>query len=154
MGARASRGEEREKEAIAEAFLRAAEGEPDGPDLSPIMREVGERWPGDALAAELFGVEERADLLHNLCCLPSVEGMQRYHFTSDGFFLGERVGDIGANAFLGQPPAYVVARNRGHYLALSEAGRRAVRLRLGLQGIPLWAVVGRGALTEGEEAEA
>ena len=109
-------------------------------DAETIMEEIRGRYPGDTLAEELFGLCPRADLLHRVCCLPSLEGMEEYTVTSDGFFLGRPVGHIGFNAFLGSPPTQVRERTAVLYGQLSAAAQLAVHLRLAAQRIPAAAV--------------
>jgi hypothetical protein len=109
-----------------------------------VRADVEQRWPGDALALALFEASDgRADLLHNLCCLPSVEGMIEYTVTSDHHFLGRPIGDIGFNAFLGQPPAYVQERNLGWFLTLSTEQQVEVIRRLRRQSVKLPDVFGQ-----------
>jgi len=85
----------------------------------------------DILRKELFGLEPKIDLLHDLL------GFGRFAettMTSDGFFLGRRPGDIGFNEFLGWPSEAAIERTRNLFQRLSpESQDRVVSVFLGKQ---------------------
>ncbi|OVE80499.1 hypothetical protein BVY01_00170 [bacterium I07] len=78
-----------------------------------------------ALREELFGLEPKIDLLHDLL------GLGRFAeivITSDGFFLGRRPGDVGLNDFLGWPSEEAIQRTRILFKRLSPDSQDKVVL--------------------------
>jgi hypothetical protein len=77
------------------------------------------------LREEIFGMEPKIDLLHDLL------GFGRFAeitMTSDGFFLGRRHGDIGFNEFLGWPSEAAIERTRNLFQKLSPKSQDRVVL--------------------------
>ena len=88
----------------------------------------------DNLKQELFQLEPKIDLLHDLL------GFGRFAevtITTDGFFLGRRHGDIGFNDFLGRPSQAAVNRTRILYQKLSSESQKKIMRIFIRKGFPL-----------------
>ncbi len=72
------------------------------------------------LQIELPKIEPCIDLLHELAGIGQYAEITR---TTDGFFLGRAVGDIGFNEFFGIPSDIAIARTAGYLDKLSDVAR-------------------------------
>src|SRR2546427_13092284 len=85
-----------------------------------MKRAIAKIVGSSQLGKELFEIEPRRELLHDMCGFgPFAEVTQ----TGDGFFMGREKGDIGFNAFLGKPSEISIRRLNDEYERLSQASQ-------------------------------
>ena len=88
----------------------------------------------DEFCERLNKLEPKIDLTHEIAgCGQFVE----MSVTSDGFFLGRRPGDIGFNAFMGNPSDIARQRTKTLYDKMNDKDKKEFKSRLARQQIPL-----------------
>ena len=86
----------------------------------------------DPFCEKLFKIEPKIDLAHDITnCGRFAEVTE----TSDRFFFGRRVGDIGFNVFLGRPSERAIQNTKRIFENLSEDDKREFCRRLFIQNI-------------------
>lgn len=85
------------------------------------------------LKAELFRLEPKIDLLHDLLGFGRFAEVTR---TADGFYLGRKRGDIGFNDFLGHPTQIAVDRTRQLFRKLDPESQTKVLFFFHKRGYP------------------